>query len=345
MGLLDSLNCFSSSSKNKKRRKKQKQHRNNSGGGDGGGQLLLTSPLSWTSCSSNGKSQTTSTKTSRSRTICSDIVSYGNTTTTANTKAKSSSSSNSTKATISSTQKFSTRASSLSKKKYSTSLSTNLVAVASPPHTPHNVDDNSIPTIDSDYNKFNSQFSLSDAGGTLGSQQQQSLVSNFTSTFGGGNNITNGGGSSSRSSNLWPIMSPLSPFGQVTSPGEQLQQQQQQEEYQIIYAPSGVLGVVIDTPFSSSSSNNNSSNCNGRMLISRPVVHAIKDSCPIRKDIHVGDILVAVDDIDVTSMTAIEVSQLISRKSAQKQRKLTLIRGAGGGGGGGSRLYDRWRYS
>jgi hypothetical protein len=137
----------------------------------------------------------------------------------------------------------------------------------------------------------------------------------------------------------------LSPFGQVTSPGEEQlvvvppKQKKKEEEYTIIYAPSGVLGVVIDTP-SSNTHNNTTNSHSGRMTSSssRPVVHAIKDTCPIRNQIHVGDILVAVDDIDVTHMTAVEVSQLISKKSMQTQRKLTLIRS--GSSVGGSRLYD-----
>lgn len=80
-----------------------------------------------------------------------------------------------------------------------------------------------------------------------------------------------------------------------------------------IYAPPGLLGVVIDTPGGGS-----------------PVVHAIKDTCPIRKEIYVGDRLVAVDDVDVRGMTAIDVSKLISKKSGQAKRKLTIIRNARG---------------
>jgi C-terminal processing protease CtpA/Prc len=60
------------------------------------------------------------------------------------------------------------------------------------------------------------------------------------------------------------------------------------------------------------------------------VVHAIKDTCPIRKEIYVGDRLVAVDDVDVRGMTAIDVSKLISKKSGQAKRKLTIIRNARG---------------
>ena len=81
------------------------------------------------------------------------------------------------------------------------------------------------------------------------------------------------------------------------------------EELIDIYAPPGKLGVVIDTPDEGA-----------------PVVHAVKDSSVIADKIRVGDKLVAVDDEDVRSMTAIKVSKLISRKSANPSRKLSLMR-------------------
>ena len=81
------------------------------------------------------------------------------------------------------------------------------------------------------------------------------------------------------------------------------------EELLDIYAPAGKLGVVIDTPDDGA-----------------PVVHAVKDSSPIADKIKVGDKLVAVDDEDVRAMTAIKVSKLISRKSANTSRKLTILR-------------------
>ena len=56
------------------------------------------------------------------------------------------------------------------------------------------------------------------------------------------------------------------------------------------------------------------------------VVHAVKDSSPIAEKVQVGDKLVAVDDDDVRAMTAIKVSKLISRKSNNPSRKLTIIR-------------------
>ena len=81
------------------------------------------------------------------------------------------------------------------------------------------------------------------------------------------------------------------------------------EELVDIYAPPGKLGVVIDTPDDGA-----------------PVVHAVKDSSVIADKLQVGDKLVAVDDEDVRSMTAIKVSKLISRKSANASRKLSIIR-------------------
>ncbi|GAX09587.1 hypothetical protein FisN_38Lh008 [Fistulifera solaris] len=82
-----------------------------------------------------------------------------------------------------------------------------------------------------------------------------------------------------------------------------------QEQVIDIIAPAGKLGVVIDTPDDGA-----------------PVVHAVKDTSVIADQIQVGDKLVAVDDEDVCSMTAIRVSKLISKKSNNPSRKLTIIR-------------------
>lgn len=81
------------------------------------------------------------------------------------------------------------------------------------------------------------------------------------------------------------------------------------EEIIEVLAPAGKLGVVIDTPDEGA-----------------PVVHAVKDSSVIADQIQVGDKLIAVDDEDVRTMTAIKVSKLISKKSANPTRKLTIAR-------------------
>jgi len=82
-----------------------------------------------------------------------------------------------------------------------------------------------------------------------------------------------------------------------------------QERVIVIDAPAGKLGVVIDTPDDGA-----------------PVVHAVKDSSVIADQIQVGDKLIAVDEDDVRSMTAIKVSKLISKKSANPNRRLTIVR-------------------
>jgi len=82
-----------------------------------------------------------------------------------------------------------------------------------------------------------------------------------------------------------------------------------QEQVMVIDAPAGKLGVVIDTPDDGA-----------------PVVHAVKDSSVIADQIQVGDKLIAVDEDDVRSMTAIKVSKLISKKSANPSRRLTIVR-------------------
>jgi hypothetical protein len=81
------------------------------------------------------------------------------------------------------------------------------------------------------------------------------------------------------------------------------------EELIIVEAPAGKLGVVIDTPD------------NGA-----PILHRIKDTCPIADQLRVNDKLIAVDDEDVTNMTAVKVSKLISQKSGNAVRKFTILR-------------------
>ena len=186
---------------------------------------------------------------------------------------------------------------------------------------PNSADDNSIPTLDSDYNNIQSaNYSLSDAGGTIGSQNQQSL-SNFSqaaSALG----FASPGAPSSRTGNHLGYASPGSAlysnynntndYGQ--SPSPYMNNRKRHDEMLEIYAPKGKLGLVIDTPSSSAT----------------PIVHAIKDTCPIRDEIYVGDKLVAVDDVDVRDMCAVDVSKLIGNRSGQRRRKLTIIRSARG---------------
>ena len=171
----------------------------------------------------------------------------------------------------------------------------------------------SIPTLDSDYNNIQSgTFSVSDAGGTLGSGgTNNKSLSNFSQAalaLGFGLSPSASGPSSSLAAGS---INQQHPYHQhlIQSPYTT-----QREEYIEIYAPMGKLGIVIDTPMSSST----------------PIVHAIKDTCPIKNEIYVGDKLVAVDDIDVREYQAVDVSMLIGNKSGQERRKLTIIRTARG---------------
>ena len=149
--------------------------------------------------------------------------------------------------------------------------------------------DQSVATVDYDYSRAYGgagAHSLSDAGGTLGSRTRQTAAEDDPAMLPASGNT---------------IFSDDQTFDQAY--------EDVREELMDIYAPQGKLGVVIDTP-----------DCGA------PVVHAVKDTSPIATKIQVGDKLVAVDDEDVRAMTAIKVSKLISRKSNNASRKLTIIR-------------------
>ena len=148
----------------------------------------------------------------------------------------------------------------------------------------------SVATVDYDYSKAyggGGDTSVSEAGGTYGSNTQGLVDPGNAGATGGALGY---GGSSFEDA--------------YRGAGGNVK-----EELIHIFAPPGKLGVVIDTPDDGA-----------------PVVHAVKDSSIIADRIQVGDKLVAVDDEDVRSMTAIKVSKLISRKSANPSRKLSIIR-------------------
>ena len=73
-----------------------------------------------------------------------------------------------------------------------------------------------------------------------------------------------------------------------------------------VRAPPGKLGMVVDTP-------------NGGV----PVVRAIKADSVLNGSVQVGDRLISVDHVNVTSMSALEVSNLISLK--QHQQRLLIF--------------------
>ena len=71
-----------------------------------------------------------------------------------------------------------------------------------------------------------------------------------------------------------------------------------------IEAPPGRLDIVLET-------------CNG----GAPVVQAISDSSPLAGQIHEGDVLLTVDGVDVSDMSASDVSLLIAEKQANPVRR------------------------
>ena len=74
------------------------------------------------------------------------------------------------------------------------------------------------------------------------------------------------------------------------------------------FAPPGKLGVAIDT-------------INGQ-----PVVHRVRDFSPLAGVLRRLDIIIAVDDVKTTSMSAAEVTSLMAKKMG-KTRKITYMRG------------------
>lgn len=188
---------------------------------------------------------------------------------------------------------------------------------------PRQVDDSSDPTFDPDYNHVHcGNYSLSDAGGTVGTHNQSLACFSHAGASAFGSVAPSAAvqlGASPgpcarhdyhRTSQQCRPPSPSSPGGGAQARTEVLE----------LIAPPGKLGLVIDTPSGSAT----------------PVVHAVKDTCPLRGSLRVDDALVAVDGVDVRDYSAAEVSRLIGRNS-DRARRLTLVRttrehGAGGMG-------------
>jgi hypothetical protein len=74
-----------------------------------------------------------------------------------------------------------------------------------------------------------------------------------------------------------------------------------------VFAPSGPIGIVVDTTKHG------------------PSVHSLKPSSPMLGLINPGDLIVGLDDMDTRSMTAASLTRLMARKSNQRERKITLL--------------------
>lgn len=80
------------------------------------------------------------------------------------------------------------------------------------------------------------------------------------------------------------------------------------ERYEIV-APAGKLGVVIDTPTEGP-----------------PTVFAVKETSPLYGKIGIGDLVLQVDEEDVSTYSAMKVSRLIGSKAKSPERKFVLAR-------------------
>lgn len=74
-----------------------------------------------------------------------------------------------------------------------------------------------------------------------------------------------------------------------------------------VFAPSGPIGIVVDT------------SKNG------PAVHSLKSTSPMMGLINPGDLIIALDGEDTRKMTAASLTRLMAKKSRQKERKITLL--------------------
>jgi len=162
--------------------------------------------------------------------------------------------------------------------------------------------DQSVTTIDYDYTR------------AYGGGGGQSVVSSASATLGGWTNPGTTGGTTIAPREDNPTIfsdddasyahQPAPPVYAPPRPTTTIR-----EELMDVICPPGKLGVVIDTPTEGP-----------------PQVHAIKDSSCVADKLRVGDKVVAVDQEDVRAMTAIKVSKMISRKSANPTRVLTILR-------------------
>lgn len=76
-----------------------------------------------------------------------------------------------------------------------------------------------------------------------------------------------------------------------------------------VQAPPGKLGLVVDTPDEGP-----------------PIIFKINDTSPLLGLVKLGDRVMAVDEVDVTAMSSVETSDVISQKSQQLVRILTLFK-------------------
>ncbi|KAL7530417.1 hypothetical protein ACHAXR_006451 [Thalassiosira sp. AJA248-18] len=98
------------------------------------------------------------------------------------------------------------------------------------------------------------------------------------------------------------------PITESTLPSQRHQQQHDRREEQTVFAPPGKVGVAID------------------VVDGHPVVHKVKKGSPLEGLLKSMDVVVAIDDVDTTCMTAADVTQLMVKRMNYR-RKITFVRG------------------
>ena len=79
------------------------------------------------------------------------------------------------------------------------------------------------------------------------------------------------------------------------------------EEYQHVFAPPGKIGVAID------------------VVDGNPTVHKIKHGSPLEGLLKPKDLIIAIDDVDTTRMSAADVTHLMVKRMNYR-RKITFVR-------------------
>jgi hypothetical protein len=106
-----------------------------------------------------------------------------------------------------------------------------------------------------------------------------------------------------------PLASPVvkKPEAKKDIMNEKFHEVLQREGLYDVFAPSGALGIVVDTTKDG------------------PAVHSLKQTSPMLGLINPGDLIVGLDAQDTRSMTAATLTRLMASKSNQKERKITLL--------------------
>jgi hypothetical protein len=85
---------------------------------------------------------------------------------------------------------------------------------------------------------------------------------------------------------------------------------QENTEEIVVYAPAGLLGLVLENPSDDGP----------------PTVHSISPTSPLINQVQLNDQLVTFDEIDVRPMNTNDISELIGARSALPVRTLTFVR-------------------